>query len=201
MIPVLFWYYGNQKFEEINVSVMDIGLPAKVREDIKSPIKFEPYRSWDYKKITIAPGTAEQNSELYITELQKLQKRNEKHTGIEFILDQNNTYGDFVSVMNDMEIARQYQYDIDLDKTGHIFAIHSFIDPTLKDIDTSLMYRCVTIRGFPEEHYYKGFQKFEYQLAQLPQQSFYMIFVFLLFLNISMLSIKERFQINSAFSS
>ncbi|MDG4653346.1 hypothetical protein [Chryseobacterium arthrosphaerae] len=194
IIPVLFWYYGNKKFEEFNVRVMDIGIPAKIREDIQSPISFVPYRNWNYKRIAIAPGTAKQNSELYVTELRNLQKRNEKHTGIEFILNNNNTYGDFVSVMNDMEIAKQYQYEIDLEETGHIFAVHSFIDPTLKDIDMSLMFRCGTLSRFPEEYYFRGFQKFEYQLSHLPQQSFYMIFGFLLFLNISMLSIKERFQ-------
>ncbi|MEE6128608.1 hypothetical protein V2E39_14525 [Chryseobacterium arthrosphaerae] len=194
IIPVLFWYYGNKKFEEINVRVMDIGIPAKIREDIQSPISFVPYRNWNYKRIAIAPGTAKQNSELYVTELRNLQKRNEKHTGIEFILNNNNTYGDFVSVMNDMEIAKQYQYEIDLEETGHIFAVHSFIDPTLKDIDMSLMFRCGTLSHFPEEYYFRGFQKFEYQLSHLPQQSFYMIFGFLLFLNISMLSIKEKFQ-------
>lgn len=198
LIPVLFWYYGNQKFEEVNVSVMDIGLPAKEREGIKNTFaSFEPYRNWNYKKIQIDPGTAKQNSKLYVYELKNLQKRNEKESGIEFILDKNNTYDDFVSVLNDLEIAKQYQYAVDLEKTGHIFAVHYFIDPTLKDIDPSLIDRCGTGRYFPEEYYFKGFQKFEYQLSHLPQQAFYMIFGFLILLNISMLSIKDRFQINS----
>ncbi len=52
LIPLLFWYYGNQKFEEINVSVVDIGLPAKVRKETSSLyVTFEPYRNWEYKKI------------------------------------------------------------------------------------------------------------------------------------------------------
>ncbi|ROI03862.1 hypothetical protein EGI16_10460 [Chryseobacterium sp. G0240] len=198
LIPVLFWYYGNQKFEEINVSVMDIGLPAKEREEDKNTYSsFEPYRNWNYKKIEIAPGTAKDHSKLYVSELKNLQEKNGKNTGVEFILDKNNTYGDFVSILNDMEIAKQYQYAIDLEKTGHIFAIHDFRDATVM-IDTSLMERCGTDHYFPEEYYFKGFQKFEYQLSQLPQQSFFIIFGFLVLLNISMFSIKEKFQIHSA---
>ncbi|HBV15154.1 hypothetical protein [Chryseobacterium carnipullorum] len=51
IIPLLFWYYGNQKFEEINVSVMDIWLPAKAKTGEKpSFLSFEPYRNWKYKK-------------------------------------------------------------------------------------------------------------------------------------------------------
>ncbi len=51
LIPILFWYYGNQKFEEINVSVIDIGLPAKLKEGKSNDIySFEPIRNWNYKK-------------------------------------------------------------------------------------------------------------------------------------------------------
>jgi len=27
----LFWYYGSRKFEEINLNVLDVGLPAKIK--------------------------------------------------------------------------------------------------------------------------------------------------------------------------
>ncbi|MGH1516074.1 hypothetical protein [Chryseobacterium sp. JK1] len=108
IIPILFWYYGNQKFEDINVSVIDIGLPAKERKGTKNTFaSFEPARNWNYKKIKIDPGTAREHSKLYVSELKNLQKRNEKESGIEFILDKNNSYGDFVSVLNDLAIAKQ----------------------------------------------------------------------------------------------
>ncbi|WP_228458627.1 hypothetical protein [Chryseobacterium aureum] len=52
LIPVLFWYYGNQKFEDINVCVVDIGLPAKERQGDKNTFaSFEPVRNWNYQKI------------------------------------------------------------------------------------------------------------------------------------------------------
>lgn len=195
LIPVLFWYYGNQKFEDINVSVIDIGLPAKEREDDKNTFaSFEPYRNWDYKKIKIASGTAKENSKSYVYELKNLQKRNEKESGIEFILDQNNTYGDFVSVLNDLAIAKQDQYAVDLEKTGHIFAVYSYVNPKVQYPEYECLLCNDTIDWGPAEtdNYYG---KITTALTTLPKEIYFFIFGFLIFLNISMLSIKERFQL------
>lgn len=192
LIPILFWYYGNQKFEEINVSVIDIGLPAKEREGIKNTFaSFEPYRNWDYRKINVVPGTAEQNSNLYISELRNLQKRNKKESGIEFILGQNNTYGDFVSVLNDLAIAKQEQYAVDLEKTGHIFAV--YVDPNIQQLDYN-SFSCYVFTG--KEYTPSFFEKAQQFLTKLPKESYYIIFGFLLFMHVSMLSIKERFQLH-----
>lgn len=196
LIPVLFWYYGNQKFEDINVSVMDIGLPAKEREGIKNTFaSFEPVRNWNYQKIKIAAGTAKENSNLYVSELKNLQKRNEKESGIEFILDQNNTYGDFVSVLNDLAIAKQEQYAVDLEKTGHIFAVYSYVDPKFQYPEYECLLCNDTIEWEPAEtDSYYG--KITTALTTLPKEDYFFIFGFLIFLNISMLSIKERFQLD-----
>lgn len=201
LIPVLFWYYGNQKSEDINVSVIDIGLPAKEREGIKNTFaSFEPARNWNYKKIKIVPGTAKENSKSYVSELKNLQERNEKESGIEFILDQNNSYGDFVSVLNDLAIAKQEQYAVDLEKTGHIFAVYSYIDPKVQYPE----YECLlcndtidwgpaeTMNAFESTRYGQIFNLF----TTASKETSYIIFGFLIFLNITMLSIKERFQLH-----
>lgn len=196
LLPLLLWYYGNQKFNEINVSVLDIWIPIKEKTDSKLPfINFEPYRSWNYKKIEITPNTAKENSKRYVSELKNLQKRNEKNTGIEFMLNDKNTYNDLVSLLNDIELANHPEYHLDLNKTGHLFVIHQ--DKTSIGSPDDFVNWCGTTHDYyPSEHYLKGYQKLENQLKHLPQQSFYMIFGFLLFLNISMLSIKERFQLH-----
>lgn len=191
LIPILFWHYGNQKFEEINASMIDIGLPAKER--VKNTFaSFEPYRNWDYKKIKIASGKAKENSNLYVSELKNLKKRNEKESGIEFILDQNNSYGDFVSVLNDLAIAKQEQYAIDLEKTGHIFAVYNYIDPKVQYPE----YECLLCNDVIRPEYNPDFfEKTQMLLTELPKDIYYFIFGFLIFLNISMFSIKERFQL------
>jgi hypothetical protein len=194
LIPVLFWYYGNRKFEDINLSVIDIGLPAKEREGIKNTFaNFESVRNWTYKKIKIAPGTAKENSKLYVSELKNLRKRNEKESGIEFILDQNNSYGDFVSVLNDLAIAKQEQYAVDLEKTGHIFAVYNYIDPKMQFPE----YECLLCNDVIRPEYKPDFfEKIQLLLTELPKDIYYFIFGFLIFLNISMFSIKERFQLH-----
>ncbi len=194
LIPILFWYYGNQKFEDINVSVIDIGLPVKEREGVKNTFEsFESYRNWDYRKIKVVPRTAEQNSKLYVSELRNLQKRNEKKSGIEFILDQNNTYGDFVSVLNDLAIAKQDQYAVDLEKTGHIFAVYNYITPNVQAPE----YECLFCNDVIRPEYKPDFfEKIQLFLTGLPKDTYYFIFGFLIFLNISMFSIKERFQLH-----
>ncbi|AYN01943.1 hypothetical protein [Chryseobacterium sp. 3008163] len=196
LIPVLFWYYGNQKLNEPIPNVMDLGLPAKYNPNI--PLKeqystFEQVRDWDYQKIIVEPNSAKNNSKFYVSKIKELQKRNEKETGIEFILDDNNTYGDFASLLNDMAIAKHDWYGLDLNKTGHLFATVNYQDPDIKEMDYVSICGGVVYAYVDESDYFKGYTKFKFQLSQLPKEAFYLIFGFLIFLNISMFSIKERF--------
>lgn len=192
LIPVLFWYFGNRKLNEPIPNVMDFGLPAKYNP--KTPLKnqystFEPLRNWNYQEIIVQPNSAKSNSAFYVSKLKELQKRNEKETGIEFILNDYNTYGDFASLLNDMAIAKQETYGLDLDKTGHLFATINYQDPDIKEIDY------ISICGGVIRDEYKPtfLDDAQFFIKQLPKEAFYLIFAFLIFLNISMFSIKERF--------
>lgn len=193
LIPVLFWYYGNRKLNEPIPNIMDFGLPARYNPDI--PLKeqfmtFEPLRNWKYQKITVQPNSAKNNSQFYVSKIKELQKRNEKETGIEFILDDNNTYGDFASLLNDMAISKQETYGLDLDKTGHLFATVNYQDPNAKEIEYDGLLYNDTIYSEYKPTFFDDTQFF---IKQLPKETFYLFFGFLIFLNISMFSIKERF--------
>ena len=193
LIPILFWYFINQKYKEINISVIDVGIPKKLSDDKSNyQYTFEPNRNWNYKKIKVDRNKAKENSKFYVSEIKKLQKHNKKNTGIEFILDDKNTYGDFVSLLNDMHIGKHETYAIDLEKTGHLFAVVNYIDPNIQELDIPI-FTCGTYYNNTkyEENYLSRTEKF---LLALPKESYYIIFGFLIFLNISMLSIKERFQ-------
>jgi len=86
LIPVLFWYYGSQRVPYA-YTVIDLGIPAKIRKGMKNSIaSFEPFRNWNYKKIIVQPNSALRNQQYYVSELKKLQARNEKETGIEFVI-------------------------------------------------------------------------------------------------------------------
>ncbi|WP_294286361.1 hypothetical protein [uncultured Chryseobacterium sp.] len=198
IVPVLFWYYIHPYIDETKYNVVDIGLPAKVKQEKNDFINsFEPLRNWNYKKIKVYPSTARENSVLYVSEIKAMQKRNEKETGIEFILNENNTYGDFVSLLNDMAIAKQETYALDLEKTGHFFAVTNYIDPYAQANffggDTVII---------PIDHGSLSYGEYSptlYEtskqiLLNLPKPAYYIVFGFLLFLNISMFSIKENLQ-------
>ncbi|MCU7615895.1 hypothetical protein NZ698_01690 [Chryseobacterium sp. PBS4-4] len=189
LIPVLFWYLGNRKLNEPIPNVMDMGLPAKLN-DKNYNYSFESLRNWNYQKIIVQPNSAKNNSKFHVSKLKELQKRNEKETGIEFILDNNNSYGDFASILNDFHIAKQETYGLDLDKTGHLFATVNYQDPNAKDIEYDCLLCNDTIYNEYKPTFFDNTQFF---IMQLPKETFYLIFGFLIFLNISMFNIKERF--------
>lgn len=74
LIPILFWFYGNQRTHE-PYTVMDLGLPAKVKKGMENSLNtFEPYRKWNYKKIVVQPNTALQNQQYYVSELKSFRQ-------------------------------------------------------------------------------------------------------------------------------
>ena len=170
-------------------NVIDIGLPAKSGSSTFAT--FEPLRNWNYKKIVVQPNTARKNSNYYVSEIKKLQKRNQKETGIEFIIGDNNSYDDFISILNDFEKSKQKQFGLDLDKTGHIFAVHIYKNSNKNEIN--YYGGDVVYYELPDDYYLKGFQKFQYQLSHLPKNTFYLIFGYLILLNISILSLVRKF--------
>lgn len=192
LIPLLFWFYGNRKLQEPNPNVMDFGLSKKLEPNEKiTGMDFEYYRNWNYKKIVVQPNTARKNSNYYVSEIKKLQKRNQKNTGIEFIIGNDNSYDDFISILNDFEKAKQYQFGLDLDKTGHLFAVHIYEDPNAKKIDTFSI-----CGGVIFEHYEPSlFEKITYQFSEfgkLPKPTYYIIFGYLILLNVSILSLVRK---------
>jgi hypothetical protein len=78
------------------------------------------------KKIVVKPNTALQNQPYYVSELKKLQARNEKETGIEFVIGDKNNYQDFIALIDAMKMAKQESYGVDVEKTNHFFAVHMY---------------------------------------------------------------------------
>lgn len=189
LIPLLFWFYGSQKLQEPLPNVMNFGIPPIVYND-NYKYSFEPLRKFNYKKIVVQPNTARKNSKYYVSELKKLQARNEKETGIEFIIGNNNTYDDFISILNDFEKAQQEHYTLDLDNTNHFFAMVDYKDPNKIE---EPCYLCNdTVAEFYEPTLY---EKITYQYTEfrkLPKQTYYIIFGYLILLNISVLSLVRK---------
>jgi hypothetical protein len=135
-----------------------------------------------------------------------MQKRNEKNSGIEFILSEKNTYADFISILNDMHISKNDMYAIDTEKTGNIFAVHYYVEPTKEEEEETIL-MCGHVYQFADSpqkniwNYLDDFSDklspkiFSNEITKLSKGAFMIIFGFLVFINISMLSIKEKFQL------
>jgi hypothetical protein len=205
LIPVLFWFYISPYIDNTNYNIVDIWLPAKIAKDQNNNLNstFEPLRNWKYKKIKVDASQAKKNSEFYVSEIRALQKRNEKETGLEFILDEKNTYGDFMSLLNDMAIAKHDTYTLDLEKTGNFFAPVNYKDPNAIEEKFECLFCGDVIYTFEKpnlrdkiyDFIQTKYYAFSENISKLPEGALCIMFGFLLFLNISMLSIKERFQL------
>ncbi|WP_346984693.1 hypothetical protein [Chryseobacterium sp. POE27] len=200
LIPVLFWFYGSQRVHE-PYTVMDLGLPAKLRAGATDSLEtFEHYRNWNYKKIIVQPNTALQNQQYYVSELKKLQARNEKETGIEFVIGDKNNYQDFIALIDAMKLAKQEAYGVDVEKTNHFFAVHMYKDPNATRRDYNSGGTCVVDNEYYKEKLVLNLIKPETFIDHVPNQTYYIIFGFLLFLNISMFSIKENLQLKRTYA-
>lgn len=208
LIPLVFWYLGNRELQKPIPNIMDLGLPSK---ELSSQSSFEPFRDWKYQKIVVEPNTAAQNQDYYVSEIKRLQTRNNKETGIEFVLNDQNSYGDFISILNDLAIAKHEIYAFDLEKTGHFFAITNYNDPDLEEETCDLCNDNISeiiyenkLEAIIAENkstiwiifLLNDINKFYSQISNLSRKTYSILFGFLIFLNISMLSIKDSFQIH-----
>lgn len=206
LIPLLFWYYAGLRIDKTVINVIDVWLPSKIGNENSGEMgRFIPPKNWTYKKLIVPPNRAKKNSNLYVSEIKKLKERNEKETGIEFVLNKKNSYGDFVSLLNDLSVAKVDTYGFDLNDTGHLFV--SYTSPITKSpIEECYLCNDHIISVDPNDQKVWNFnldfireiniEFFFNNMAKLPKNAYYIIFGFLLFLNISMLSIKGNFQIN-----
>ncbi len=191
LIPLLFWFYGNRKLQEPLPNVMNFGIPQRYNpKDTSFQLGTFMQRNWNYKKILVQPNTARKNSKYYVSELKKLQARNKKNTGVEFIIGNKNSYDDFISILNDFEKAQQEHYTLDLDKTNHFFAMVDYKDPNKIEEPCYLCNDTVAVFYEPTL-----FEKITYQYTEfrsLPKNAFYIIFGYLILLNISVLSLVRK---------
>ncbi|MCX8533940.1 hypothetical protein [Chryseobacterium luquanense] len=211
LMPVLLWYYMTPYIDFTVTNVIDIKLPSKdknisINQEENNIGNFLPLKRDHYSKVPVSGNEAKKNSNLYVSEIRKLNNQNSENKGIEFVLDKNNTYGDFVSLLNDFHISKHEYYGIDLESGNLVASTNYNLPQPVENTDNVLM--CVPfveIVDFPQKNIWNYLSDFadtkiadtsSEKVAQLPKGSFPIIFGFLLFLNISMLSIKERFQLN-----
>ncbi|MFP3598121.1 hypothetical protein [Chryseobacterium sp. SIMBA_029] len=152
LIPILFWYYGNQRVHPLYGAVV-FGTPSKHTSSDSIDNTFEPLRNWNYKKIIVKPNTALQYQQYYVSELKKLQQRNEKESGIEFIIGDKNNYQDLIALIDAMKLSNQETYGVDVGHTNHFFAVHFYKDPERAEYGDDL----IEYPTYHEEYYFTDF--------------------------------------------
>lgn len=113
------------------------------------------------------------------------------------MLNDENSYNDFVSILNDLAIAKHQIYGLDLDKTGHVFALVDYQDSQTKEEIECLLCNDVIVnyvdnRSVVERVFLSNIvEKYRALSETLTKESLCLLFGFLILLNISIVNIKK----------
>jgi len=195
-IPLIFLYYAIPTSNKMNLRVVDIGLPYKLKKGEKeSDFKYAiiPTEGWNYKQITIQPNINLQNEKYYFELIKKLHKDNIDKTGLQFKFQDNSTYGDFVKIINLMNKAKQDTWGLDTEKTNSLYVVHFKLDPN-ENLLSNDTFSCVVYTNMND--YNSGNSSFIKKLIYYsPKQSIYLLFGYLMLLYCAMLKPKLRIEI------
>ena len=195
LVPVIFLFFAIPAYKQINVSVLDLGLPAresanyKISEEYKFP---SPEKGWKYQTIKLPINFSENDEQKYYNLVKELQDKKYDKIGIRFQFNNENTYNDFVKLINLMLKTKQESY-------GFRSEDNSFYVVKFKQIEEFKSW-CGTNSSM---NYIDGDEwnernklgNFGYFLSKLPKESFYIIFGYLILIYSAMLKPKMTFNI------
>ncbi len=181
-IPLLFWFYGSQKLKEPTPNVF-LGRFKKIRDLTKKSLEWisSAARNWNYKKIMVQPNTARKNSNYYVSEIKKTTKNEiKKKLALNLLLVRQYCYDDFISLLNDIEIAQQNQFGVRFRKQVFICTMYS-IEVQMQKNSRYMFTLCNdVISGTLRTNQF--FEKITYQFSEfgkLPKPAYYIIFGYL----------------------
>lgn len=176
-IPIIFLFYAIPTYKEINVSVIDIGLPAKESATYEIPEEYKfpsTERGWKYKIINLPANFTQKDESKFYNLIKELQEKPYAKVGIRFQLNDDNNYNDFVKLLNLMLKTKQESY-------GFRSEDNSFYVVKYKQIEERASWCGTDIDG-DEWNKKNKLGEFAYYLTKLPIRSFYIIFGFLILL-------------------
>lgn len=195
LVPLLFLYFVAPVYSQMNMRVMEIGLPAKAKKSEKTPEFAEiPTEGWTYKTINVKPGFGQKTEDDYIKEINLLRVKDIDFTGIRFQLSDENVYADLVHLLNIVEKTKYKQCGLDTDKTNSIYLPY-------RKINNESHYRAggngdCGISSFTVSDYdYSQASFWKKMICYSPKESYYLIFGFLMLIYCAMLKPKLSFNI------
>ena len=195
LVPVIFLFFAIPAYKQINVSVLDLGLPARESAKYKIPEEYKfpsPEKGWKYQTIKLPINFSENDEQKYYNLVKELQDKKYDKIGIRFQFNNENTYNDFVKLINLMLKTKQESY-------GFRSEDNSFYVVKFKQIEEFKSW-CGTNSSM---NYIDGDEwnernklgNFGYFLSKLPKESFYLIFGYLILIYSAMLKPKMTFNI------
>ena len=189
-IAPLFWYFSKPTLAIMNLRVMDIGLPYKVKKGEK-PSEFSqiPMEGWNYKPINIPVNFDKETEKKFIEVVTILQNDKIEKNGIKFQFSNQNSYADFVNMLNIMLKTKQEFYGIDMEKTNSMYVL--YMKPNLE----VNYFGGDTVYVDMDDYYYNKSTFYEKLIKYSPKESFYLIFGYLILVYCAILKPKLTLNI------
>jgi len=195
LVPLLFLYYATPVYNQMNMRVMDIGLPAKAKKGEQvSEYSRVPTKGWNYKTINVKPGFDEKTEENFIKEINQLEENNIDQTGIRFQLSDKNVYADIVSLLNMMLKTKQDMYGFDMDETNSFYVLYKKKNQQIFN-NRNRNGDCGTGLQDMDDYNYRTSNFWNKLIYYSPKESYYLIFGFLMLIYCAMLKPKLSFNI------
>jgi hypothetical protein len=113
IIPVLFYvFYINQKVQNED-NYIYFNLPPK--DYFKKYPEGDYKVGYNYRQINLPVKFSKEMEEYYLNLIIDIQKENIDKTGIKFQFTDENTYQDFIRLLDLMEISDQFRYGLDIE--------------------------------------------------------------------------------------
>ena len=88
-------FFAIPAYKQINVSVLDLGLPARESANYKIPEEYKfpsPEKGWKYQTIKLPINFSENDEQKYYNLVKELQDKKYDKIGIRFQFNNENTY-------------------------------------------------------------------------------------------------------------
>jgi hypothetical protein len=180
LIPIVFWIYVKPTYDDLNLRILDFGLPYKVKKGEKPPsYAIIPIEGYNYLKINLSAHFDEKTEKQYFDKIKSLQEKNIDKTGIKFQLSDQNSYGDIVRLINLMLKTDQDAWGLDTEITNSFYVVHRKKNESKLQYDFNICGGVINDYINQNEYEFKHSTFFKKVIKYFPQKILYLIIGYL----------------------
>lgn len=187
LIPVLFWIYAKPTYDNLNLRVLDLGLPYKAKKGEKAQeFIVIPIEGYKYDVVNVPQNFNTETEKKYIKLIESVRRRDIDQTGIKFQLSDDNSYGDVVKLVNLMLKTNQDFWGFDTEKTNAFYFVHKKFEYK-KENDFVICGGVIGLDYLDKKDYdYKHANFFQKILKFSPKEIYFLILGYLILVFISL---------------